>query len=94
MPITITYDLNNKQESKLIDDYYFFKSYLTDLIFGWENFYFSKDYDPSIIEYHLNKTEFKRFKKLYQMILSYYYEYQITADNMDIFKDIFLKDIF
>ena len=39
MPITITYDLNNKQECKLIDDYYFFKSYITDLIFGWEMFY-------------------------------------------------------
>ena len=71
MPITITYDLNNEQESKLISDYYFFKSYLNDLIFGWENFYFSKDYKPSIIEAHLNKTEFKRFKKLYQKILIY-----------------------
>ena len=93
MPITITYDLNNEQESKLIDDYYFFKSYLKSLMFGWEKIYFSKDYDSSIIKYHLNKTEFNRFKKLYQMILIYYYEYQITADNMDIFlfQDIFFR---
>ena len=67
----------------------FFKSYLNDLIFGWEKFYFSKDYDPSIIKYHLNKTEFKRFKKLYQKILIYHYGYQITLDNMDIFQDLF-----
>ncbi len=91
MPIKITYDLNNEQESKLIDDYYFFKSYITDLIFGWEMFYFSKDYDPLIIKYHLNKIEFKRFKKLYQKILIYHYDYQITLDNMDIFQDLFLR---
>ena len=78
MPITITYDLNNEQESKLILSY-------------WLNFYFSKDYNPSIIKYHLNKTEFKRFKKLYQKILIYHYGCQITLDNMDIFLDLFLR---
>ena len=92
MPIKITYDLNNKQESKLIDDYYFFKSYITDLIFNWGNFYLSKDYDPLIIKYHLNKIEFKRFKKLYQKILIYHYGYQITLNKIDIFIDLFLRD--
>ena len=93
MPIKITYDLNNEQECNLIDDYYFFKSYLKSLIFDWEKFYYTKDYKPSIIEAHLNITEFNRFKELYLMILTYYYEYQITADNMDIFlfQDIFYR---
>ena len=89
MPIKITYDSNNEQECKLINDYYFFKSYITDLIFGWEMFYFSTDYNPSIIKARLDKTRFKRFKKLYQTILIYHYGYQITLDNMDIFQDLF-----
>ena len=95
MPIKITYDLNNEQESKLIDDYYFFKSYLKTLLFGWEKFYFSKDYDSSIIKYHLNKTEFKRFKELYQMILEYNYDSEILMKYyyvFDIFIDIFNRD--
>ena len=92
MPIKITYDLNNEQECKLIDDYYFFKSYITYLIFGWKMFYLSKDYNPSIIKARLDKTRFKRFKKLYQTILIYHYGYQITLNKIDIFIDLFLRD--
>ena len=54
-------------------------------------FYFSNNCKPSIIKDHLNKIEFKRFKKLYQKILIYHYGYQITLDNMDIFQDLFLR---
>ena len=75
MPITITYDLNNEQECNLIDDYYFFKYYLKSLIFDWEKFYYTKDYDPSIIKSHLNITEFNRFIELYEIILAYFYDF-------------------
>ena len=95
MPIKITYDLNNEQECKLIDDYYFFKSYYNDLIFGWEKFYFSKDYDPLIIKAHLNKTEFNRFIELYEMILDYFYGSEILMKylyNFDIFIDVFNRE--
>ena len=89
MPITITYNLNNEQECKLINDYFFFKYYLKSLIFDWLKFYYTKDYKPSIIKTHLYKTEFDRFKELYIILLSYHYDYQITTDDMDIFQDIF-----
>ena len=107
MPIKITYDLNNEQECKLIDDYYFFKYYLKSLIFDWEKCFYTKDYDPSIIKAHLNITEFNRFIKLYQMILAYFYDfndydfqtqperyiryYQSLIVNIDKFEYIFSK---
>ena len=102
MPITITYDLNNEQECKLIDDYYCFKSYLKSLIFGWKKFYYSQDYKSSIIKAHLNKTEFKRFKELYLMISKYHhdleispekydYEYNMLIAKNDIFRGIFYR---
>ena len=49
---------------------------LKSLIFDWEKFYFTKDYKPSIIEAHLNITEFNRFKELYEIILAYCYDFQ------------------
>ena len=55
-------------------------------------FYLSKDYNPSIIKARLDKTRFKRFKKLYQTILIYHYGYQITLNKIDIFTDLFLRD--
>lgn len=71
--VKITYDLDNLEESEIVEDYYFFKYYIKSLNFDWAKFYDemrsyengkNKDEITQIIMNHLNKYEFQRFLKI------------------------------
>lgn len=69
--VKITHDLDNAEERKIVEDYYFFKYYTKSLIFDWAKFYDKmcengedKDVITKIIINHLNKYDLQRFLKI------------------------------
>ena len=83
--VKITYDENNKEHCKLIEDFYFYKYYRSVLLFDWEKTYKENIIDTDIIVKHLNKIEFNRFCEIHLRI--------IDNKNIKNIKKIKLKNI-
>lgn len=79
--VTITYDLDNAEDCKLIEDYYFFKYYNKCLFNDWNKQYkqyalnsddsYNKkgcDFITDIITKSVNKEEFTNFIRIYNML--------------------------
>ena len=100
--VKITYDLDNKEEVELVDDYFFTKFYMKSIYDNWKQYndldnrwkydYEDKEKIIQNIIKHLNPYEFKRLCEIVDSyaILGYNKEYE-TIDLILTQCDFFLK---
>ncbi len=88
----ITYDLDNKEEAKMVEDYYFVKYYTKTILFDWKQFLNTFDNMETIREKiqiiinHLNKDEFERYINIIENYdLNYIVSHPLTND-LDIYE--------
>lgn len=92
--VKITYDLNNKNECKLIFDYYFFKCYSKCLYNDWINVYLSNKTNKSIIiiKNNVNKIELKKFLSIYRKLIHHeYFDNDLYISDNSILIDLFQR---
>jgi hypothetical protein len=87
----ITYDLNNKEDVDMINDYYFLKYYINSIYFDWINtLRVTDEINEDIIIKHLNKTEFERLVKILEKYFFIPKKWDFTIE--DILYDIIAFD--
>jgi hypothetical protein len=88
--VKITYNLDNKEESEMVDDYFFMKYYLSSIHDDWKQYlnYCFDEYNTASDEIintifgHLNEIEFNRLKYIFEYRLCQKFENDVQIFNL------------
>lgn len=76
--VKIIFDIDNKYELQLVDNYYYAKYYIESILFDWKQESYTDGYLRYVYK-HLNKFEFRRLRKVLHPVLPNY----IAIEDLD-----------